>query len=264
MKTRIHSGVVVVISLGAALLAAPAIANSLDLTGSTTFGTINNGFFIRTDAASTGTGVIDSFVRLQNDGSEQGYNADARPVMPDVNTSPTFTRDILLSAIPIVVNPSGHAGTYYEFLLDINQTSNNPLLSLDQLQLYTRSTALTSANTLGALTVPSSIPRYNLDGAGDSEILMDYSLNSGSGSGDLFAYIPVSAFSGAGANDYVYLFSQFGAKGGVYATNAGFEEWAVQKVNSPPTLVPEGGVTGALMGLGLLGLVGFRRRFLRR
>src|SRR5262245_20106842 len=84
----------------------PVHAISLDLTSASASGTINSAFFSNTDVASTGTGLINSFVRLQATGSEIGYNADARPVMADVNTSPLFTRDLTLGAVPIVVNPT--------------------------------------------------------------------------------------------------------------------------------------------------------------
>ena len=44
------------------------------------------------DAQPTGTGVIDSFVRLQAKGTggqiEQGFNTDGRPLQFDENTSP--------------------------------------------------------------------------------------------------------------------------------------------------------------------------------
>lgn len=239
-------------STRAALVALAAVgtaslhATTLDLTAVTS-GSINGAQYIRSDAASTGTGVIQSFVRVQNNGTAEGYNADARPVMPDVNTSPTFTKDIQLSALPIVNGA-------YEFLLDINQQSASPFLSLDEIQIYTRSTPLGTANTLAALTGSSTL-RYDMDGAGDSHVRLDYNLNSGSGSGDMFLYVPTSLF---GANtDYVYLYSLFGAQGGIYAENDGFEEWAYRTAAGT---VPDGGTTALLLGSALLGLALVRRR----
>lgn len=242
--------------LFALLLNASVMANTIDLTAGGS-GTINSGFFTTTNTQAAGSGVIQSFVRIAGNGQgtvTEGYNADARPVMPNVNNSPTFTRDIFLSDVGQVVNPIGAvAGTYYEFLLDINQQAANSLLSLDRFILYTSPTALTDAAQLSDLTSVAT-ERYNL-GAGN-EILLDYNLNSGSGSGDMFAYIPVSLFAGASNTDYVYLYSQFGAKGGAYAENAGFEEWATRPT---ATAVPDAGSTAALLGLGLIA-VGFASR----
>ncbi len=229
-----------------------ASATSLDLTGGTSSGTINSALFMRTDVGATGSGVLDSFVRISDNGNiVEGYNADARPVMPQVNNSPTFTHDVVLSSVTIS-NLSGI--NYYQFFLDINQKSSDPLLSLDKLQIYTRGSALSTANTLAALTAAPSVLRYNLDAGTDSEILLDYNMNSGSGSGDMLAYIPTALF---GANtDYVYLYSQFGAKGGAYINNDGYEEWAYRATTAP---VPEPSAC-ALLGLGIAGWLARRRQ----
>jgi hypothetical protein len=229
-------------------------------------GTINGAFFTTTDNASTGTGVIDSFVRMGTNGnSESGYNATARPVMPDVNTSPSFTRDIQLSAVPIVTNPTGAApGSYYEFLLDINQLNASPNLTLYTLQVWTKSTALTTADTLAALTGSGATKRYDMDTGSDSRIQLNYSLNSGSGSGDMFFYVPTSAFAGVPTTSFVYLYSAFGTEDGgtgtYYPTNDGFEEWAV-RTNTPSFSVADGSTTISLLGGALLALAALRRRF---
>ena len=91
---------------------------------------------------------------------------------------------------------------------------------------------------------------YDLDSASvDNWIKLNYSLNTGSGSGDMFAYIPDSLFTGG---QYVYLYSKFGVH---YAKNDGFEEWAVLKGT---TQVPEP-MSMLLLGLGIVGLAGVRR-----
>ena len=177
--------------------------------------------------------------------------------MPDVKAG-TWTHDITLAQIPIVVNPGSATGSYYEFLLDINQTAANPLLSLDSIMIYTRATALTSAGTIADLTAAPSVLRYNLDSNQDNEILLNYVLNSGSGSGDLFAYINVNNFNGALGTDYLYFYSMFGAKGGDYASNDGFEEWAVRTPGG--SRVPDGGSTVLLVGLALT-LAGAARKY---
>ena len=259
MKTFITSRLIPIGALAMALTV-PAHALSLDLTAGGA-GVVNGGYFTTTDNSSTGTGVIQSFVRVQDpNGPAEGYNADARPVMPDVNTSPTFTHDILLSEIPIVVNPDGASpGSYYEFLLDINQTNNSPLLSLDAIEIYTRSGPLAVANTYAALSGGATL-RYSLDVGpdGNSELLLNYSLNSGSGSGDMFAYIPTAIFAGALGSDYLYFYSLFGTKGGDYAENDGFEEWAVR--TSTPRDLPDAGSTILLLGSALAVFAAIQRR----
>src|SRR5688500_16700487 len=89
--------------------AIPLHAVTVNLTTAGSSGSANGWFFQQVPDQSTGTGVIDPFVRLIDGGGSvvEGYNATARPVMSQVNTSPTFTHDLQFSAIPQVVNPAG-------------------------------------------------------------------------------------------------------------------------------------------------------------
>ena len=96
---------------------------TVDLTTGAAAGmqSVNGGFVTWTASQPTGSGFIDSFVRVSaNTDCVQGYNTDSRPLQFDENTSATFTHDLLLSAVPIV-NIGGV--NYREFLLDINQTA---------------------------------------------------------------------------------------------------------------------------------------------
>ena len=220
----------------------------LDLTTAGASGFINLAFFQQIPDQSTGTGVIDPFVRLStNDSCEQGYGTTGRPLPFDENSSPTFTHDLLLSNVPTVTVGGIQ---YLQFLLDINQTSANPLLSLEQIRIYQSNTAgvkSTNLADLGTLV-------YNLDGAGDRYIKLDYSLNSGSGSGDMFAYIPKNLFDLTKTN--IYFFSEFGEH---FNQNDGFEEWATLTPSAP---VPEP-VSSTLIGTGLVALFFLRRRATR-
>jgi len=227
-------------------------APTLDLTTDSATGMINGAWFYEVGAASTGSGVIQSFVRINtNDPIEEGYNTDARPVQYDENTSPTFTRSLLLSAVPLVEMD----GTpYREFLLDINQdkTTEGRLLSLDTIEIYQAGSGNLTGHPGGLGTLI-----YDLDAGADNWILLDYGLNTGSGSGDMFAYIPDSLFID---EDYVYLYSMFGAsETSAHPNTSGFEEWSVRKLADTPPMVPApGALLLATLGLGLVGQL--RRR----
>lgn len=212
-----------------------------------------------TDIQATGTGVIDSFVRISDNADlVSGMNTDARPLPQDENSSPTFTKDLNASAVPVVTI---NGATYYEFLLDINQTGVDPLLSLNGLTLCVSDTgdqtigaAATTCAGAGAAGAGDLV--YSLDAAADNTIELNYNFNSGSGSGDLFVYIPTSSLVNS-PGDFMYLWSAFGAPNN---NNDGFEEWAV-RTTSTPTTIPDGGATLTLLGLALSG-IGVARRFM--
>lgn len=237
----------IVLAIGALLLA-PALAQAtmLDLTTAGSSGTINGALFQQISQQPTGSGNISSFVRLStNNTIESGYNTSGRPLTnwPDVNTSPTFTHNLMLSQIP-EVTINGVA--YRQFLLDINQTNSNPLLSLDSLQIYQGNTGSLTTTTL------SDLGTKVYDMGSSNWIKLNYSLNAGSGQGDMYANIPNSVF---GTGTYVYLYSSFGAN---YPNNDGYEEWAtVGPSTAPPVPEPS---TVLLVGAGLICLAGLRRK----
>ncbi len=75
----------------------------------------------------------------------------------------------------------------------------------------------------------------------------------GSGSGDMFAYIPVSAFAGTASTDFVYMYVAFG---GTDPSQGGFEEFTL--VVNP---IPEASTFFPIIGL--LAAV-FSTQFVRR
>jgi len=217
----------------------------VDLTEAGASGTINGAIFQQVDPQPTGTGVINSFLRIQKNGIEEGFNTDYRPPPLDAKSG-RHTRALLLSQVP-EVTIDGVA--YREFLLDINESSNQPLLSLNEVQIFL--SCLPSPSSLSSLGTPI----YQMDRGEDASVKLDYSLNSGSGSGDMLLYVPSAQFL-AGHGPYVFLYSKFGEaiagdKSKVGAS-AGFEEWAVREFVPPP--VPEPGAISITIftALGLL------------
>lgn len=196
------------------------------------------------DAQPTGTGFIRAFVRVQGaapgGGTQQGYNTDGRPLQFDENKSPQFTRSITLGQVP-VVNVGGTE--YRQFLLDINQKSSAPMLSLDEVRVFLSESGNLTNYNVAAKTLDGKEAAFDLDEGCDVSVKLNYRLNSGSGSGDMYLLVPNSAFDGKSASNFVYLYSKFGGLSGASA-NSGFEEWAVR--STPPAQPPA--ATGSLSG----------------
>jgi hypothetical protein len=206
-------------------------------------GTINGAIFQFTQPQPTGTGVINPFLRLHgtgNQGFEQGYNTSGRPVPMDQITDPNFTRNITFSDLQsttVALN-----GTeYFRILLDVNEPGGNKsLITLDSLQLYTSaqgSQTTSNVATLGTL-------RYNLDLGGNNSVIIDASRNNGSGSGDVYIYIPTANFAGTAPTDFVYLYAAFGSADG--DATGGFEEFALVRNITP---IPELNALFPIIGL---------------
>jgi hypothetical protein len=216
----------------------------------------------------TGTGVIDSFLRVQQNGYEEGFNTSARPMLCDGTacddkTDPNYTRNLLTTA----VSTTTINGTLYrEFFLDINEPASTSggknYLTLDQVEIYqsdvaglsdwSSTTGLSGATKIWDMdpaVLTTSSPAGHTSGttsvnpAGDNWINLDYILvGGGSGYGDMVMYIPDAFFTN---QKYVYLYTQFGCysqkDGGdcgktkygsvwtnQYPSQAGFEEWWVK------------------------------------
>jgi hypothetical protein len=257
-----------------------AFADYLNLT-SGGGGTFGQGVYLDAgdNVGTVGTGNIDSFVRIQQSGTEQGYNTSGRPVPFNENTTLQFTHDIQLSDLFVFPTPGNGipAGNYYRFLLDINQTGANPLLSLDKLRIYHSATGSITDTGFAGMSL-----LWDIDAGGDvgcgglfdnatcstaqtsQGALLNYGLNSGSGNGlDVFLWVPTAMFVGIPQTDYIYLYSAFGELGGEWASNDGFEEWARDAVGPtspppPPPPVPEP-ASVVLLGLGLVGIAAGQR-----
>jgi hypothetical protein len=254
---RVVSSAAAIAALCAA--ASQSLATVVDLTTAGASGSLNGALFRELSLSPTGTGNIQSFVRTQHSGTQLGYNTSGRPVAYDEGTDPNFTRDRTLASVPIVTYQGNN---YYEFRLDVNQVNSSPLISLDSVEIRTRSLA----SVTGAWGAAQGTVRYTFgfsqdhssntltSGSAADYVLLNYSLNAGSGQGDMAMLIPVSNFAGALGTDYVYLYSHFGDHN---ATNDGFEEWFTFESTVVP--LPPGGLAGGALVGGLM-LVRLRRR----
>ena len=249
-------------AVAAFLSAASASAEVCDLTtdGSSCGPIFNGAIFGEVSPQPTGTGYVDSFLRIQHNGTEQGYNTSARPFQYDQKEPIEYTHDIQLKDIPVVTIDGVE---YREFYLDINEANSDgkELLSLDELRIYLSPTGEVSGYNPNNKKLDGLSAIYDMDGGlpkgQDNWIVLNYSLNSGSGSGDMVAYIPNSLFTGS-SEQYVYLYSKFGLQSGMEAddgSDAGFEEWWLKEADpGDDVTVPEPATLllfGAALGFGV-------------
>lgn len=268
--------------LGAASLslAAPAVfATTCDLSGQigATPCTLGSAIYENpNNAVIVGSGVVNPFLTVQNNGTESGFSTDAltNNLPLDVKRAEgngQFTRTFSTSDLG-TVTLNGVA--YYQFFLDINEPSGgaSSLLSLDLLKIYNAGTAtsinLGTGTTLANLETLYGPAVYSL---GSNNVLLNYDVfGKGSGAGiDMDVLIDASLFANSGRLVFA---TQFG---GTAASGDGFEEWWYLAGSTPNTCPP--GTTGdppfcvpvsqipepgslALLGLGLMSAAAVRRR----
>ncbi len=218
-------------------------------------------FRAETLPGTAGTGNFDTFLRLNGNPVEQGYNTSASGVMD--NQSGKWTHDLQVGDLSLVQDLTGR------YLVSLGMDLNEPngaesrYQSLDAFQVYVSpfgSQSVTDPTKLGMLI-------YNMDAVQDNALLLDVSRNSAGGSGrsDLNIYLDLSLFAGVKQSDYVYFYVKMGGVGLGQApqypnlsfqNDGGFDElrrdYSLQSIAS----VPE--PSAAL--LALLGMVAFFRR----
>lgn len=244
-----------------------------------------------------GTGYIDPFLRFQhnnppgtNGTTEAAYNTDARPLQNDGNfvnqakDENQWNHSLMLGALD-------GADGFYHFFLDINEPGGSKgTLRLDELQFFVGSSntlnsyskdkngengANEATGALAGATKVWDMDWNSVTGASGtklgSELIGGLNLDSvnevgccnGSGDYDLEVLLPTSLFAGFADTDYVYLYNFAGEADPktIDEAQAGFEEWAVAMGGAPPPPpgVPEP-LSAALLGGGLLGLMGVKRR----
>jgi hypothetical protein len=233
--------------------------------------TINGAIFTAIDPQPMGTGYIDPFLKFQrpgsrNEGFEQAYNFDLASLGiiagNDAYGTDNWTH-LLETATLGVVTVDGV--DYWQFILDIDQAGNKePYVTLDYLQLWTSDSAtisptLTEPWDFSSLGGASLL--WDMNAQTTNHLVLNYAINSGSGTGDLNVLIPVST-----AQKYIYLANGLGFVNGVWVgdtfyyptlNNDGPEEWMA--LTTTPTPVPESGPMAMLLGMALLALAGVRR-----
>ncbi|HJZ94318.1 MAG TPA: SdrD B-like domain-containing protein [Gemmataceae bacterium] len=191
-----------------------------------------NGAILRQSDAFADSSQFQTFVRIQRNGVEQGYNTDARPVQFNELTAGGATHSLQLGSIPVVTI---NGVDYREFLLSVNQTVRKPFVSLDELRIYVSDSGNLSGYNAKTRQLAGLVPVYDMDGSGDVSVKLNDQLNGTTGPGDAVVLIPDSFFAGATATSYVYLYSKFGDQ--IHA-NGSFEEWGVRPPPPPPPPPP--------------------------
>jgi hypothetical protein len=270
--TSLNRILAAILGTAAILVSTNAGASPIDLTGGYNICGTTDGATVCSaqgpGAASTGSGTFPEFIGTTGgqDPTFFMYNTTSSPLEAgnQAGNGANQNRDVTLGDFA-VVNRNGV--DVFTFVLDINQFTPSPLLSLDHVSIFMGDGSLTGYNAttdkLGGVAATWAMP------SADS-VILNYLLAGGSGHGDMFLYVPVSFFSAFGTAAHLQLYSTFGAG---YPNNDGFEEWSYLSCSDsvgatcytppPPTPVPEPG-TFALFGLGLAGLRAHRRRVAAR
>ena len=231
-------------------MAGSASANTIDLTTVGSDDWLDNAYFLQIDPETPmGTGVINAFLGVNGKHTtdptviEKGYNTGGSLEFDTVGG--THTNELLLSEVPEV---TFGATVYREFVLDINEdiSEDGRYLTLEDIRIF-----LSTDENITGYPQNFASPVYQMDTANDDHsILLNAALDTGSGGGDMLAFIPSNLF-GTDESKYVNLYSEFSNY------DSGFEEWAVG-ANGP--LLPEPSTMLLILVGGIAGIVRNRRR----
>lgn len=204
--------------------------------------TINGAKWQSTYDINVGTGVIDPFLSIQNNPSEEGFNTDTSS-LPLNDTRPSFTDALPLNNVPIIFEAGGH---WREFILDANESNSLPdgQFSIDLFDVWVCHDS--NAKTYGSVAAfegnSACVKVYNITDNGKAPLQATDAATSGSGSSlDYRILIPADAFgsaanaacaynpNGADCGYYIVVHAKMGFSGGDWATGATFEEMSTIK-----------------------------------
>lgn len=246
-------------------------------TGSTFRGGFINGALFRDPSVdgSAGSGTFRDLYRIsppsgQGNVMEEGYN---RPGV--LHTSVPNGFDPYLRMADLIQDASQ---TSYIFVVDLNESNNatDRYLSVDDLKIWVGGTTDPAVlpNSLSATMAALGIPAFDMNLSGQQNFaLLDATLSSGSGGGDLFVFVPKAFFpQNADPNAFVYIYTKMGSYTGAPGFGAGATQEqisipgksissgsSVSTITSGLATVPEPSTFAGLLAAGLLGLVRRRR-----
>ncbi len=213
---------------------------------------------------SSGTGVFDTFLKINARPMEHGYNTSASGVMD--NAAGPWTRNLQVGDMSMVQDLNGR------YLMSIGLDLNEPnsagarYQSLDAFQVYVSpigSQSTSDQTQLGTLI-------YNMDAVQDNALLLDVNRNSASGSGrsDLNIYLDLSLFADVKPSDYIYFYMHMGGVGlgeapqypnHSFTNEGGFDELRKDSSLQSVSAIPEPSAA-LLLALAATGLMARRSR----
>src|SRR5262245_60097520 len=218
------------VRLGLQSLESRDVPAVIDLSTAGASAVVNGAIVTQVDSAPAAQ--FDTFLRIRDFAVERGYNTDAANFQFDVVGDHTTTHALKLSDVPLVTLDGA---SYRQFILDVNEPTWLPRISLDQLRFFVADTGDLSGYRIWNNTLAGRRAVWSLDGRCDVSVKLNANLNTGDGKGDMEILVPDSVFGGA---TYVYLYSKLGGR---YWANGGAEEWGVRPV---PVEVTPGTLSG--------------------